>query len=106
MKWFRKTFVWASIGCVGATAPAFAQSTPWQPEAVRPAANGVSLGRPRPLALEPLRVVNAFDAVESTAPVGVKQASYVVRGVRPTSDEEPKSLSLPKNLPPLFEPPA
>lgn len=75
MKWFRKTFLWASVASLSAAASASAQPAP---------VSAVTLGQPRPLA-------------------GVERPSYVARGARPTPEDEPKTLSLPKTLP-LVEP--
>ena len=108
MKWFRKTFVWASLGCVGMTATASAQQANWrqsaiplanEPGEVRPPSLGVSLGRPTPIAPETLRVVNAFVPIHSGSPMAVQKIGYVVRGSRPSVDDEPKSLFLPKDIP-------
>jgi hypothetical protein len=110
MKWFRNTFLWASVGCLAAAVTASAQPTAWlpatvplanEPAQVGPAAIGVRLGRPTPIAPEPLRVVNAFMPMGLTAPAGVRKAAYVARGARPMLDDEPESLLLPKKLPPL-----
>ena len=116
MKWFRKTFLWASVGCLGATASASGQ-TNWRavavplandPAEIRVVPNGVSLGRPTPIAPETIRVVNAFMPID---PPLVRQATYlqfpapsVVRGARPTFDGEPKIVALPRELPSLMEP--
>jgi hypothetical protein len=116
MKWFRKTFLWASLGCLGATTSASGQ-TNWRavavplandPAEIRVVNNGVTLGKPTPIAAETIRVINAFVPIES--PV-VRQATYlqlpppsVVRGARPIQDDEPKFLALPRDLPPLIEP--
>ena len=60
MKWFRKTFFWASLGCLGATASAQGQ-TNWRAIAgplandaaeTRVVSSGVSLGKPTPIAAE------------------------------------------------------
>jgi hypothetical protein len=111
MKWFRKTCLWASVGCLGATTPAFAQ-TNWRPLAnepaeVRPVSIGVTLGKPTPIAPETLRVVNAFVPIGQAAPI--RQATYspsprVARGAMPTQADEPKRLSLPNDLLPLAQP--
>ncbi len=77
MRWFRRTWLWASLGCLGAATPASAQ---------------VSLGRPTPLELEPSRVVNAFQPIAGAPSAPVQQAGYVVRGARPTSPDEPNGL--------------
>jgi Putative beta barrel porin-7 (BBP7) len=111
MKWFRKTFLWASLGCLGATASASGQTNwratavpladdPAQIRVVR-AGNGVTLETPRPIPAESMRVVNTFVPMET--PAAVRQASYahlpppsVVRGTAPTDGDAPKSLALPK----------
>src|ERR1035438_1886477 len=78
MKWFLKTCVWASVGCLGATASASAQ-TAWRPPTtetaeVRPAPIGIALGKPTPIAPETLRVANAFVPISPAAPT--QQATY------------------------------
>jgi hypothetical protein len=82
MKWFRKSLVWASIGCFGASA----------------SAQSVSLGRPTPLPAEgqpgQLRLVSAFMPIQPS----------VVRAAAAYPDDEPKSLLLPRDLPSLTEP--
>ena len=73
MKWFRKTFLWASAGCLSAAATASAQPTAWHPLAsdeVRPTTTRVWMGRPKP--------------IEPETPV--------VRGVSATFGDEPKSI--------------
>ena len=108
MKWFRKTLLWASVGCLAATASA--QPTAWHPAAVSlanepaqvgPATISVRLGRPTPIAPEESRVVNAFMPIGLAAPAGAQKAAYVARGARPMLEDEPESLFLPKALPPL-----
>jgi hypothetical protein len=105
MKWFRKTFVWASLGCVGISATAHAQQASWREGAiplaneVRPASIGVSLGRPTPIAPESLRVVNAFVPIRQEPAVPLQRIGYVARGSRPSADDDAKSLFLPKDVP-------
>jgi hypothetical protein len=110
MKWFHKTFLWASVCCLAATATASAQPTAWQPAAVPlanepaqvgPATIGLRLGRPTPIASGDSRVVTAFMPIGLTAPAGVHKTAYVARGALPTLEDEPKSLLLPNKLPPL-----
>ena len=103
MKWFRKTFVWASVGCLGAASSVAAQGTVWratsgEPADVRPASADVTLGRPTPIAPETLRVVQANVPAGIPPMTGVQKATYIVRGAGP---EAPKGLLLPKDLPPL-----
>src|SRR5262245_43704669 len=115
MKWYRNTLLWASVGCLAAAATAAAQPTAWQPATVPlanepaqsgPAAIGVRLGRPTPIAPGQLPVVNAFMPMGLTAPASVRKATYVARGARPMVEDEPKSLLLPNKLPPLKPLPA
>jgi Putative beta barrel porin-7 (BBP7) len=114
MKWFRKTFLWASLGCLGATTAASGQ-TNWRATAVPLAddpaqirvvsiSHGVSLGTPRPIPSDTSRVINAFAPIEP--PPVLRQANYVqfplpsvVRGVRPPDDDDPKTPTPPKRLP-------
>src|SRR6516225_6970018 len=115
MKWFRKTFLWASVGCLAAAVTASAQPTAWhsatvplanEPAQGGPAAIGVRLGRPTPIAPEQLPVVNAFMPMGLKPPAGVRKAAYVARGARPMPDDEPEKLLLPMKLPPLKPLPA
>src|SRR5580765_1389802 len=98
MKWFRKSMLWASLGYFGVTASA--QDTQWRPSAdevkdplvaVRP----VSLGRPAPLPVVgqagEVRVVSAFVPVrQSPTLAGQYPPPSVVRGARPTAEDEPR----------------
>jgi hypothetical protein len=81
MKWFRKSLLCASIGCLGASASA---------------QEVVTLGRPTPLPIgqaNEVRVVNAF--------VPIQPRPSVVRACGQSADDEVKVPALPRELPPL-----
>lgn len=83
MKWFRKSLMWASLGCLGASVSA---------------QEVVTLGRPTPLpagVASEIRVVNAF--------VPIQARPSVVRGSGLPVDDDPKVPALPRVLPPLTD---
>jgi hypothetical protein len=97
MKWFRKSLFWMSVaGSFSANAAA------QEPLPLRPAPRGVTLGRPAPLPTSAVRIVAETPA--STAPVRLTSYSAPpARTVRALSDDEPKTLLLPRDVPPLEE---
>ncbi len=82
MKWIRKSLMWASIGCLGASASA---------------QEVVTLGRPTPLSpvgqVSEIRVVNAF--------VPIQPRPSVIRASGLPVDDEPRLPTLPRELPTL-----
>ena len=102
MKWLRKSLLCASVGYFGATASG--QEVNWRP--TQPLTEvGVSLGRPTPLPGDPsaraIRVVNAFAPIQ---PRSSTPRPSVVRAASAILEDEPKSLILPRDLPPLVDP--